>query len=69
MFILLWVDQDAASPSNILEPSKNKIQKSLTTKGESTPTAKLTILQSISSAYENRRRSGWVSDVLLASSA
>src|SRR5713226_8704881 len=50
--------QRAPNPSNVLEPSKNKIQKSLTTECESIPTAKSTILQSISSACENWRRSG-----------
>ena len=52
--------QPAPDPSKVLDPSKKSVQKSpITTVRESTSTftAKPIILQSISSAYENQRRS------------
>ena len=66
------ITQPSPDPSKVLDPSKKSVQKlSTTTVHESTSTskAKSTILQSISSACENRRRSSWVSDVSLSSSA
>ena len=59
-FLGLISTQPAPDPAKVLEPSKKTIQKSLTTVREFTSTyaAKSTILQSISSTYENRRRSG-----------